>query len=78
LDVGHFLYRAKDTGDWKAEKISSEEIIELLKDKIDSVSFSNIKDDVVRFIKDDKVLSIWSTTYFKDLVENMKFENTSN
>ncbi len=78
LDVGHFLYRAKDTGDWKAEKITREEIIELLKDKIDSVSFSNIKDDVVRFIKDDKVLSIWSTSYFKDLLENMKFENTSN
>ena len=77
LDVDHFLYRAKDTGDWKAEKISREEIIELLLDKIDSVSFSNIKEDVVRFIKDDKVLSIWSTSYFKDLVENMKFENTS-
>ncbi|MCX6195067.1 MAG: nucleotidyl transferase AbiEii/AbiGii toxin family protein [Flavobacteriia bacterium] len=76
LDVDHFLYRAKDTGDWKAEKISREEIIELLLDKIDSVSFSNIKEDVVRFIKDDKVLSIWSTSYFKDLVENMKFENT--
>ena len=77
LDVGHFLYRAKETGDWKAQKITREEIIELLKDKIESVSFSNIKDDVVRFIKDDKVLSIWSTSYFKDLVENMKFENTS-
>ena len=77
LDVGHFLYRAKDTGDWKPEKITREEIIELLKGKIDSVSFSNIKDDVVRFIKDDKLLSIWSSSYFKDLVENMKFENTS-
>ena len=77
LDLGHFLSRAKDTGHWKAEEITREEIIELLKDKIDSVSFANIKEDVVRFIKDDNVLSIWSASYFKDLVEKMKFENTS-
>jgi hypothetical protein len=77
LDLGHFLSRAKDTGHWKAEEITREEIIELLKDKIDSVSFANIKEDVVRFIKDDNVLSIWSASYFKDLVEKMKFENPS-
>jgi predicted nucleotidyltransferase component of viral defense system len=77
LDLGHFLSRAKDTGHWKAEKITREEIIELLQDKIDSVSFANIKEDVFRFIKDDNVLSIWSASYFKDLVEKMKFENTS-
>ena len=77
LDLGHFLSRAKDTGHWKAEEITREQIIELLKDKIDSVSFANIKEDAVRFIKDDNVLSIWSASYFKDLVEKMKFENTS-
>ncbi len=77
LDLGHFLSRAKDTGHWKAEEITREQIVELLKDKIDSVSFANIKEDVVRFIKEDNVLSIWSASYFKDLVEKMKFENTS-
>jgi predicted nucleotidyltransferase component of viral defense system len=76
LDLGHFLSRAKDTGHWKAEEITREQIIELLKDKIDSVSFANIKEDVVRFIKDDSALTIWSASYFKDLVEKMKFENT--
>jgi predicted nucleotidyltransferase component of viral defense system len=75
LDVGHFLSRAKDTGDWEADEITREQIIELLKNKIDSVSFSSIKDDVVRFIKDDQSLSIWSASYFKDLVEKMKFES---
>ena len=77
LDVGHFLSRAKDTRDWEAEFISGEKIIELLNHKIDSVSFTNIKEDVIRFIKDENVLSIWSAKYFKDLVEKMKFENTS-
>lgn len=77
LDTGHFLNRAKDTGDWNAKEISKEDIIELLEHKIDSVSFPNIKEDVVRFIKDERVLSIWSASYFKDLVQKMKFENSS-
>lgn len=76
LDVNHFLARAKDTNDWQEDSISNEQIIELLHTKIKSVSFSNIKEDVVRFIKNDEVLNIWSPEYFKDLVEKIKIENT--
>jgi len=78
LDVNHFLCRAKDTGDWKNETITPEQISVLLKAKIDAVSFANIKEDVVRFIKDDEVLNIWSPIYFNDLVEKMTFENVPN
>lgn len=77
LNIGHFLHRAKDTGDWNAKEISQEQILEVLEHKIDSVSFTNIKEDVVRFIKDEGALSIWSASYFMDLVEKMKFENSS-
>jgi predicted nucleotidyltransferase component of viral defense system len=76
LDVNHFLTRAKDTNDWKDDSISNEQIIELLDTKIKSVSFSSIKEDVVRFIKNDDVLNIWSPEYFKNLIEKIKFENT--
>ncbi|MGB0424635.1 MAG: nucleotidyl transferase AbiEii/AbiGii toxin family protein [Flavobacteriales bacterium] len=75
LNVSHFLTRAKDTNDWKDEGISEEQIIELIHTKIDAVSFSNIKEDVVRFIHNDDVLRIWSPTYFKDLIEKLKFQN---
>ena len=75
LDVNHFLARAKDTNDWQDDSISNEQIIELLDTKIKSVSFSSIKEDVVRFIKNDDVLNIWSPEYFKDLIEKIKFEN---
>jgi predicted nucleotidyltransferase component of viral defense system len=77
LDATHFLLRAQDTTDWNAEIITNEQILELINHKIESVSFTNIKEDVIRFIKDEKVLSIWSAKYFKDLVEKMKFENSS-
>lgn len=76
LDVSHFLTRAKDTHDWKDDSITNEQITELLDTKIKSVSFSSIKEDVVRFIQNDDVLNIWSPEYFKDLVEKIKFENT--
>jgi len=76
LDVTHFLTRAVDTEDWQEKSISKKQIIELLYNKIDSVDFSSIRDDVVRFIKNDDVLKIWSPEYFKDLVNKMKFENT--
>lgn len=76
LDVNHFLIRAKDTNDWQEDNISTEQILELLDMKIKSVSFSNIKEDVVRFIKNDAILSIWSPEYFKNLIEKIKFKNT--
>lgn len=76
LDVNHFLTRAKDTNDWQEGSISADQIIELLDRKIKSVSFSSIKEDVVKFIKNDDILSIWSPEYFKDLIKEIKFENT--
>tara|TARA_R110002049_G_scaffold57021_3_gene156806 strand:+ start:8501 stop:9040 length:540 start_codon:yes stop_codon:yes gene_type:complete len=76
LDVHHFLTRAIDTNDWQDTNITDEQIIELLAAKIKSVSFSSIKADVVRFIPNDDVLTIWSPTYFKDLIAQIKFENT--
>lgn len=75
LDIGHFLSRAKDTGDWLEDTITAEQIIELLKEKISAVSFPSVKEDIVRFIKDDEVLHIWSPQYFGDLLEKLKFEN---
>lgn len=74
LDLNHFLKRARDTKDWNEYTITEEQLLQLLKEKIDSVPFNNIREDVVRFIKDDHKLTIWSPTYFNDLVEKMKFE----
>jgi predicted nucleotidyltransferase component of viral defense system len=76
LDVNHFLTRAKDTNDWQENNFSTEQIIEMLDMKINSVSFDSIKEDVVRFIKNDEVLNIWSPEYFKNLIEKIKFLNT--
>jgi len=82
LNLNHFLSRAKDSGDWNTATqgidCSKEQILALLNDKMDSVSFSSIKEDVVRFVPDNRSLSIWSPSYFKDLVEKIKLDPTTN
>jgi predicted nucleotidyltransferase component of viral defense system len=75
LDVTHFLQRAKDTGDWTKEIISSDEIRELLSAKINSIAIENVKEDVIRFIPPTRDLTIWSATYFQQLIEKLKFES---
>jgi predicted nucleotidyltransferase component of viral defense system len=74
LHLDHFLVRAQDSGDWTKEAISKEEFIQLLENKIATVSFDGIREDIIRFIRDDKVLDIWSAQYFKDLITKIKFK----
>lgn len=74
LNIEHFLQRAKDTGDWTDDTITSDQILELIRKKINSVSIENVKEDVVRFIQNDHVLDIWSASYFEELISKLKFE----
>jgi hypothetical protein len=73
LDLSHFLRRARDSGDWHDKAITQEQLIGLLKAKINVVSFDHIKEDAERFVKDDKMLQIWSPSYFFNLIEKLKF-----
>lgn len=72
LDLHQFLLRARDTGEWTEDTITREQLIALLKVKIDAVSFSYIREDFVRFIPDPTVLDIWGSTYFKSLIDKLK------
>lgn len=74
LDLHHFALRAKDTGDWTKEDLTQEDVLELLREKFKTTSFNNVKEDVIPFIKDDKVLEIWGEQYFNDLLEKLKFQ----
>ncbi|MDB5200048.1 MAG: hypothetical protein JWO92_2011 [Chitinophagaceae bacterium] len=71
LHLSHFLQRALDSGDWKKDTITREELMKLLEHKIDSVSLTRIREDISRFIPDPKVLDIWSPAYFKDLIQKL-------
>lgn len=73
LNVPHFLVRAAETSNWQKETTNKEQILDLLKDKINDVSFDAVKNDVRKFIRNDEQLKIWNANYFNDLVESMKF-----
>jgi hypothetical protein len=73
LNLTHFLIRARNSGDWKKETITKDEFLQLLQDKIAGISFNNVRDDIMRFIKDDKVLDIWSANYFMELITKIEF-----
>lgn len=77
LNINHFLQRARSTNDWHKNTITKNEILNLLEDKINTVSFDMIKADVSHFIKNDKNLQIWSPTYFNHLIEKIKFESNN-
>ena len=74
LHLDHFLLRTRNSGDWDEKTITQNKFIQLVKDKITNVSFKAIREDIVRFIRDDKGLEIWSADYFGDLIEKIKFK----
>ncbi|HEX7365510.1 MAG TPA: nucleotidyl transferase AbiEii/AbiGii toxin family protein [Pelobium sp.] len=71
LNLRHFLLRAQDSGDWQKETISEQEFKDLLTNKIESVNMQRVKADISRFIPNPEILSIWSATYFKDLIAHL-------
>lgn len=72
VNGAHFYQRASESNDWEGDAISKEQLIDLLKQKIASVNFENIKEDIVRFIPNPEVLNIWSAGYFSTLAERIK------
>jgi len=74
LNLGHLNSRAIQNNDWPTQSsISNTDLKDLLTAKIKHVSFEQIKDDVKRFIPDQRILEIWSPKYFLDLIQHMKF-----
>lgn len=73
LNLNHFLNRAIDSGDWNKASITPAEFKNLLHERIDSTSIEQAKKDVIRFIADEDKINIWSSEYFHDLAERIRF-----
>lgn len=74
LHLKHFKIRSAQSGHGKEGVLDRHKFMELLKDKIKSVSFEQIRNDIVKFIPEENVLDIWSPSYFLDLIKNIKIE----
>lgn len=72
LNLHHLSQRAVESGDWKGNLMTKEQLMELLYAKVGSVNIKNVKEDVVRFIQNPNDLEIWSQDYFKKLIIGLK------
>lgn len=73
LHLEHLVIRARQSGDWNKRTMTRKEFMDLLQAKIDSVGIREIKEEIVKFIPDEKVLDIWSKEYFREIVKRIKF-----
>lgn len=73
LGLEHFSIRAIESGDLD-QNATPEKIQELLSQKIESLDFDRVREDVVRFVRDPSLLDIWSKSYFLDLVKKLRFK----
>ncbi|HLO81375.1 MAG TPA: nucleotidyl transferase AbiEii/AbiGii toxin family protein [Chitinophagaceae bacterium] len=73
LNLEHLVVRSIQSGDWPKKKMSKTEFIQLLHSRIDQISIDDIKDDIVRFIPDQRPLAIWSRDYFKELIKRIRY-----
>jgi predicted nucleotidyltransferase component of viral defense system len=73
LHLDHLAIRAMDSGDWKGDLMTKEDFLNLFYTKVKAVSFSQIKEDARKFIKNGSVMDIWSEKYFQDLVGHLRF-----
>lgn len=72
LNLNHFVIRARDSGYWHKEEMAKAEFRALLSQKIDMVKMDYVISDIRRFIRDPKVLEIWSAQYFHDIVDKLQ------
>jgi predicted nucleotidyltransferase component of viral defense system len=75
LSLKHLEIRSRESGNWNGDEMDRTQLLSMLNDKIKTVSFPNIREDIIKFIPDAKVLEIWSPAYFQDLIKNIKTEN---
>lgn len=65
------MQRLPTSGDWKEGVMTQQNLLTLLMDKIEKVSLERVKQDVVRFAPDSKILDIRSKQYFNDLLQKL-------
>ncbi|MCD4697370.1 MAG: nucleotidyl transferase AbiEii/AbiGii toxin family protein, partial [Bacteroidales bacterium] len=74
LNFSHLKERCIQSGHVEAEDFTLDEFTRLLKKRIRDTNIDMVKADVGPFVRDANDLTIWSTGYFLNLVELIKFE----
>lgn len=74
LDFKHLCERTYQFGSLKEGELTQDNFKSLLKEKISHTNIEMVKADVKPFIKNPQEMDIWSTDYFMQLVDMIRFE----
>jgi len=74
LNFSHLQKRIVQSNTLRPEEINKDKFKDLLKEKILKTDINKVKSDVRPFIKNQEELVIWSTDYFIQLVDMIRFE----
>lgn len=74
LNFNHFCERTMQFKSLNNTDLNKDKLKELLKAKIEKTNIDMAKRDVLPFIQEKKELDLWSTEYFKQLVDMLTFE----
>jgi predicted nucleotidyltransferase component of viral defense system len=68
LNLAHLEQRMRQTGHWKGEQLlSAPEFSKLLNEAIERLDVEQARRDVAPFVKDRRMLDIWSHDFFRDV-----------
>ncbi|OGV36543.1 MAG: hypothetical protein A3E88_04165 [Legionellales bacterium RIFCSPHIGHO2_12_FULL_35_11] len=71
-NLSHLRDRLIQSNAWnKKHKLTRENLLALLTDKINSVDFKNAKKDILPFIKDKQAVDLWSNDFFLDIIQKL-------
>jgi predicted nucleotidyltransferase component of viral defense system len=74
LNFNHFCERTYQFGSLQKGELTKELFKELLKEQITKTNIEMVKSDIRPFIRNQDEMNIWSTDYFLQLVDMIKFE----
>ena len=79
VNLNHLRERLIQNNAWtKKSKLSHSDLIELLTRKIYQTDFKEAKIDIFPFIKDKKLVELWSKDFFLEIIQNIKTKKVSN
>jgi len=74
LDFNHLKERCLQGINVDENEFTKEKIVQLLKNKIEQTNINQVKADVLPFIPHPEKLEIWSTEYFLQLADMIRFK----
>ncbi|MBA2653493.1 MAG: nucleotidyl transferase AbiEii/AbiGii toxin family protein [Gammaproteobacteria bacterium] len=73
VNLQHLEKRLQQTNHWqKNKKLTHDELVSMIEEKIAKIDFNQAKDDVVPFLKNTDSVRLWSNDFFIQLIDKLK------